>query len=286
MIDGSKRFGVLWRAVAVGVVALCGACATIERAALPDPTPLGPEWRRAAEAQSIVPDHAPWDDFLSAFAAPDRAGVVRVDYAAVTAADRSALQSYLDALEVIDVAMLTRDQQLAYWINLYNAHTVAIVVDAYPVDSIRDITDGALSFGPWDRKVATINGAPLSLNDIEHRIIRPVFREPRIHYALNCAAVGCPNLRPTAWRAEGLEAGLGSAERAYVNDLRGVSIDDQGRLTASKIYVWFREDFGASEEDVVARLASVAEPALKARLEGRRRIDSYAYDWSLNQRLE
>ncbi|MEO1089423.1 MAG: DUF547 domain-containing protein [Pseudomonadota bacterium] len=268
--------------LAVGLVLAFGGCARVERAALPEATLLDPVWSVSAPLPGVDVDHAPWDAFLSRYLTAASDGVSRLAYAEVAIEDRAALGAYLDRLAHVDPRELTRDQQLAYWINLYNAQTVAIVLDAYPVGSIRAITDGLLSFGPWDRQVVTVNGTPLSLNDIEHRIIRPVFAEPRIHYALNCAAVGCPDLRGEAWRAIGLDDALAAAEHAYVNDLRGVALDLGGRLTLSKIYVWFREDFGADEAAVIAHVAAAAEPRLRRRLEGRTRVDAYAYDWSLN----
>ena len=125
-------------------------------------------------------------------------------------------------------------------------------------------------------------GRKLSLNDIEHGIIRPLWHDPRIHYALNCAALGCPDLRKSAYSGADIEAALEEAARDYVNDPRGMRFDDRGRLTASKIYLWYEEDFGGSVEGVLAHLGRYADPGLGARLHSRERVDDYAYDWSLN----
>ncbi len=261
---------------------LLGACSSIERAALPPPTLLAPDWSVHAEAPGAAFDHGPWDAFLATYVATDAEGVNRVAYAEVTAEDRAALDAYLASYEATDPATLDRDDQLAWWLNLYNALTVDLVLDAYPVDSIRQITDGTFSFGPWDRELITVNGMPLTLNDIEHRIIRPVYGEPRIHYAVNCAATSCPNLMDRAWQGDTLEADLAAAEHAYVHDVRGVSAALGGELTLSKIYIWFQEDFGPNEAAVIAGLAEVADPPLRGRLVGRTSVDAYAYDWSLN----
>jgi hypothetical protein len=263
-------------------LSLTSACTTIERAALPDPVLFGPGWERTAQVQRSTVDHTPWDGFLKTYLSTDAQGVNRLAYAQVTDPDRAALQRYLASLQQISPATLTRDQQLAYWINLYNAQTVELVLDAYPVDSILNIKEGVLPTGPWNRKVVTIDSQPLSLNDIEHRIVRPVFREARIHYALNCAATSCPNLSPMAWRADGLDAALAAAERAYVNDPRGVQIAEDGTITLSKIYAWFKEDFGDTEADIIARLAAVANPPLREQLQARKQVARYRYDWSLN----
>lgn len=259
------------------------ACASVERLALPKAAPLeGTTLTRASPPPGERVDHRDWSAFLARYVAADANGVNRVDYGAVSQADRARLEGYLVDLQAVDPAQLTRDRQLAYWINLYNAVTVDVVLENYPVSSIRDITNGPLSFGPWDRPLVQVSGQSLTLNDIEHRIIRPTFDEPRIHYALNCAAVGCPNLMDRAWQANTLERDLAAAEHAYVNDPRGVRFDEQGRLTLSKIYIWFREDFGPNQKAVIAAIAPAADPALRARLQDTSRVSKYEYDWALN----
>ncbi|MEM1399854.1 MAG: DUF547 domain-containing protein [Pseudomonadota bacterium] len=257
----------------------------VERAFLPRVELLSDDFLEVSETQRISVDHDPWDRFLETYVATDGTGVNRVDYAGVTAADNQALDDYLLSLQAIDPADLTRDQQLAFWINLYNAKTVDLILDNYPVESIRDIKQGFLSLSPWDRKVLDIGGFRLTLNVVVHRIIRPIYDEPRIHYALNCAAESCPNLATRAWRAATLDADLTVAEKAYVNDPRGVRIDDEAMLVLSKIYGWFREDFGRNEAAVLERLTAFAEPPLNAKLAGRTSVDRYEYDWSLNDRI-
>lgn len=275
-------WGLLGRLLALGALVLMLGGSSLERLAIPSVELKSPRFAQFAGGAGVDVDHGPWDAFLQKYHSVDRAGVARVDYGAVTSADKAALDAYLLAMSNADVAAMTRDMALAYWINVYNAKTVQIVLADYPVDSIRDITDGFLSFGPWNRDVFRQGGDALSLNDIEHKIIRPAFREPRIHYAVNCAAFSCPNLAATAWKASSLERDLAAAESAYVNDPRGVSVDGRGRVTVSKIYNWFREDFGDSEEAVLAQLIRAAAPALRAKLEARGEIDDYEYDWALN----
>ena len=259
------------------------ACASVERLALPKPTLLSQDFIFQTPAQTQRVNYAIYNQFLTRYWAKDTNGIARVDYKAVSAADQANLASFLDQLQQIDPGTLGRDEQLAYWINLYNAQTIRVVLDAYPVGSIREIKDGPFSIGPWNRKDVVVNGAALSLDDIEHRIIRPTFNEPRIHYALNCAAASCPNLAPQAWRGAGLDAAFEAAELSYLADDRGISIDGNGRVTASKIYIWFREDFGANENEVLARLISKSPEPKATALQERGRIDRYEYDWSLNE---
>jgi len=238
-------------------------------------------WNHTGEAAGI--DHAPWQQFLQTRVRAGDDGINRVEYAKVSQQQVDALHNYISGLERIPIRSYSRDEQLAYWINLYNALTVSVVLDHYPVASIRDIgiSPGLLSFGPWDKKLLRIEGQALSLNDIEHRILRPLWRDPRLHYALNCASLGCPNLQTTAFTATNTAALLDAAARAYVNHPRGVSITD-GRLRVSSIYSWFREDFGDSDAGVIKHLQRYASAELAAALAGFDSIDDDDYDWTLN----
>jgi len=109
-----------------------------------------------------------------------------------------------------------------------------------------------------------------------------VYNEPRIHYALNCAAVSCPNLAPQAWRGATLDADFSIAEQRYLADDRGLHVDKNGRVTASKIFIWFREDFGKDNKEVFAHLLEKAPRAKQELLAARGQIDRYEYNWSLN----
>jgi hypothetical protein len=241
----------------------------------------------SARADNI---HASWDALLAKRLVVSSDGVNRVDYGGwkADAADRAALSGYVDALAATKVSALPREARFAHWANLYNALTVQVILDAYPVASIRDIRSkgaglsvGAL-IGPWKTKLVTVEGRRLSLDDIEHAILRPEFKDPRVHYAVNCASIGCPNLKPTAWRAETLDADLDAAARAFVGHPRGVRLDAQGRLRLSSIYKWFAADFGADERQLIAHLAAYAPEPLKPRLTPTARVAGYGYDWSLN----
>jgi hypothetical protein len=258
------------------VVLIAGGFTWFERWAAPDARLLDQHWQKRAADASATVDHAPWAAFLARYLVVDDAGVHRLRYGAVTAEDRRALADYVDALAATTVTDLGADAQLAFWLNLYNALTVAAVLEAYPVESIRSID------GVWTADRVTVEGRPLSLDDIEHGIVRPVFGDARIHYAVNCAAVGCPNLAAEPYRREDLEAQLDAAARAYVNDPRGVAVDLGGAVTVSSIYNWFREDFGGSEAAVLDHLRRYAEPELAARLGAADGIAGYAYDWALN----
>ena len=234
-----------------------------------------------------VVDHGGFDILLARRAKASADGVVRVDYAGWkrSAADREALKRYIDQLTGLDPLTLTRPEQFAYWANLYNALTIQVVVEAYPVASIRDIRTSRPLPGPWWKAVTRVAGVNLSLNNIEHDILRKGWREPRVHYAVNCASFSCPNLPLQALRGVGLEAALDAAARAYVNHSRGVRFEGE-KLVVSSIYQWYGGDFGGTDARVIAHLAQYAAPPLRARLLAVERIARGAYDWSLNSTSE
>ena len=243
---------------------------------------LWARWTAHDPAATTRIDHAAWARFLTTYLVTDRAGLNRVAYGDVTGEDRQALRRYLDSLATAPVSALARREQLAFWINLYNALTVDVVLAHYPVASIRDIdiSPGLFSNGPWGAALITVEGEALSLDDIEHRILRPIWRDPRIHYALNCAAVGCPNLQPEPFLVPALDRMLVRAAIAFVNDPRGVRIGSDG-LHVSSIYVWFAADFGG-ETGVLRHLLAYARPTLAMRLQTLDGISDHDYDWAFN----
>ena len=244
---------------------------------------LWDRWRSHDAASRAVIDHGQWDALLRRYIVTGSAGITLFAYRKVTAADRKAVAGYVGSLVALPISRYNRREQLAYWINLYNALTVKVVLDHYPVKSIRDIdiSPGFFADGPWGKKLVKIEGEAVSLNDIEHRILRPIWRDSRIHYAVNCAAIGCPNLQMTAYTGGTVEAMLDKGARDFINSPRGVAITGD-TVTISKIYDWFYEDFGPSDQDVLRHLLKYADPGLKQRLTAIGRIEDVAYDWRLN----
>lgn len=233
------------------------------------------------ETRGPTIDNAPWNDLLSRYLAPGKEAML-FDYGAVSADDRAQLESYIAYLAGADISKLSSDAQLALWINLYNARTVLVVLEHYPVSSMHRIKSGLFDVnGPWDDTTVNVGGVTLSLDDIEHKIIRVLFDEPRIHFAVNCASLGCPDLRMRAYEPADLDAALTDATRTYVNDPRGVSFSGR-QLILSKVFQLYKEDFGVEDENVVAYVANFADEPLKTRLSSRKRIDGYALDWRLN----
>jgi hypothetical protein len=274
---------LLARVAAVAVIFLATTGIASFQALFAPSADLWPRWQAHDPAATETIDHAAWDRLLATYVIHGEDGINRFAYRRVTPADRATLDGYIATLAATAIDGYDRAEQRAYWINLYNALTVQVVLDHYPVDSIFDIdiSPGLFAKGPWDRKLVTIESEAVSLNDIEHRILRPIWRDPRLHYALNCASLGCPNLAPTAYTAANGEAMLDAGARAYVNHPRGARIDD-GRLTVSSLYAWYQEDFGGNDAGIIAHLRRYAAPPLATALAGIDTIADHAYDWSLN----
>lgn len=244
---------------------------------------LWPRWEAHDPSSSQTVDHSAFDAFLDEYLVTDHpSGVNRVDYAGVSDTDHRALQRYVDGLQDVQVSALNRDEQLAYWLNLYNAATVDLILDNYPVDSIRDLGEGVFSNGPWDDDLLVVEGEDLTLNDVEHRIIRPIWQDERIHYVVNCASIGCPDLQPVALTADNWEGVFEDAAIQYITHPRGVRFD-RGRLVLSSIYDWYVADFGGDLAGVKDHVSNYLDAETAKRLlahDGRVR---YEYDWSLNE---
>jgi hypothetical protein len=244
---------------------------------------LWPRWQAHDDASTARIDHTLWDRFLRRYVRLGADGVARIPYARVAAPDREALGRDLARLAQTPISRYNRAEQFAFWVDLYNELTVKLVLDHYPVKSIRDIaiSPGLFASGPWGKKLIAVEGEALGLDDIEHRILRPIWRDPRIHYAVNCAALGCPNLQAEAFTAANMQALLDKGARDYVNDPRGAQVTG-GRLVVSSIYVWYEADFGGSDRGVIEHLRRYARPPLAAALAGIDRISDDRYDWRLN----
>jgi Protein of unknown function, DUF547 len=245
---------------------------------------LWARWQKHDPASRQKINHGDWDRFLKQYVVTtDPSGIYRVRYQAVTTEDRKILKGYLQAMQAVAVSNYSRAEQQAYWINVYNAATVDVILSRFPVASIRDIniSPGLLARGPWGAKLFSIEGERLSLDDIEHRILRPIWKDSRLHYALNCASLGCPNLQAEAYTADNTEALLERGAREFINHPRGVAIQ-KGRLQVSSIYVWFQEDFGGDAEGLMEHWQQYANPRLAEALEKYSGGLAHDYDWRLN----
>ncbi len=208
----------------------------------------------------------------------------RVDYAALNQNPQKLLE-YLDAAAAIDEAAFRtwdKKQQIAYLINLYNAQTIQLILEHYPVQSIRDI--GSLFMGPWDQEVVPLFGRRVSLDYVEHVILRKQYREPRIHFALVCAAKGCPPLRREPYTAGNLEAQLEDQGRLFLATPQKNRVDTDKKIVyLSPIFKWFRKDFQAQHENILDFIKPYLPADAVAAIAAEKYDVKYTdYDWTLN----
>lgn len=218
------------------------------------------------ETQSTQALHALWDSLLKAHVLEDG----MVDYKGFLKTEKS-LQQYLDKLSKNPpTTQWSREARLAYFINLYNAGTIALILENYPVKSIRDIKR------PWGKKWISVGEQMYSLGDIEHKILRKM-GDPRIHFAINCASYSCPSLPKYAFTEGGVQNQLKQAALDFIGDPNRNSITPE-KAEVSKIFKWFRSDFETGGRSLVAYLNGFLNTPIPAETP----IGFLPYDWSLN----
>ena len=264
------------------------------------PTPAASDmWIERADGQAEPPvqelslglSHAAWSELLARHVHGDR-----VNYAGF-ATERAALDAYIASLCAVSPAELARAprrERFAFWINVYNAHVVALVLEAYPIASIRDLDRDTGSI--WKRRFIALGahdpegkGQKLSLDVVEHEILRPRFEDARVHAAINCAAESCPALRAEAFEPARLEEQLDEQARAWLADASRNRFDaEKRRLQVSALFDWFAQDFARDAGSVpawIARFAPSSEAAwIEAELaQGKElELETLAYSWKLN----
>lgn len=237
-------------------------------------------WQAHNDSSVVSVDHRVWQGLLHTYVHEDKSGMNMFDYSGVTELDFSALQKYLLSLQAMDPRVLSRDEQFAYWVNLYNAKTVELVVEAVQergITSIKQIKSNYIWSGPWSMNALLVDGNKMSLNDVEHGVLRPIWQDHRIHYAVNCASIGCPNLQKNAFTASNSEALLQQAESQFLAHPRGLSYEN-GVVHASKIFSWYQSDFAKDKGDLLnyfRRFIELDAPNSKLKI-------VYNYDWALN----
>lgn len=237
-------------------------------------------------------DHSPFNQVLQEYV--NDQGLVR--YAAL-AENRAQLDAYVDSLGLYSPAshpdrFPTREHELAYWINAYNAFTLRGVIDAYPIASVKD---AFVLNGFFNRQTFVAGGSEMTLDHVENKIIRPTYQEPRIHFAVNCAALSCPQLDNQAFTASDLDAHLEQALTRFAQDPNHVSLQAK-KLHLSKVLDWYGEDFTAwfpsdrpnpeNMPTIVNYLRPYLPPDLAAGLTEDVAIEYNEYDWTLNELKE
>jgi hypothetical protein len=194
--------------------------------------------------------------------------------------DEASLDQYLKVLESTDTKQLSPREAFAYYTNVYNAWTIKLILSGYPgIKSIKDL--GSFFQTPWEKKIVRLDGKVLTLDDVEHNILRPRFKDPRVHFAINCAAFSCPPLRSEPYQGDKLDQQLDDATRMFINNPERNYIEGN-TLYVSKIFKWFAEDF---DHDVVSFISKFAEDNFKQNLEAKKnvlKVKYLPYDWTLN----
>jgi len=263
------------RCVSTLATVVLGLGSTACGGAVPDRDRGTQDAAAATASSSDVVDVAPFDSVLARFVRTDG-----VRYAAL-AADRGALDRYLAATETAAPGRFSRDAQMAFWINTYNARVLEGVIQRPGLESVLDPGKilGVPTLGFFRQKRLTANDM-LSLNDIEHRILRGQFEDPRIHFVLNCASASCPPLPERALTAASLDSVMEAATHAFLADRGKNRIGRDGRLELSAIFKWYKDDFVAASGSVQAFVRDYwPDPAA---IGGEMRIRHLPYDWSLN----
>ncbi len=236
-----------------------------------------------ASSQSF--DHSLYNAVLKRHVKGDK-----VDYKSLKS-DKD-FQTYLEMLSKANPdALPTREEKIAFWINAYNAFTLKLIVDNYPVKSITEISalgklTAFIGNSPWKRAFFTINGKKMTLDEIEHEILRGMFKEYRVHFAVNCASTSCPVLRPEAYTAEKLGEQLNEQAKQFLKDTLRNRIDlNTKTIRISKIFDWYKEDFIKSAGTIEQYLSQFIDDAnIKRMLLNKEfKIEYLDYDWGLNE---
>lgn len=228
-------------------------------------------------------DHAAWDGLLHKYV--DEKGMVQYSAWKRSAEDMQTLDKYLQLLSYSN-GQGSREEQLAFWINAYNAVTIKGILNEYPTSSIRNHTAKLVGYNIWKNLKLIVGGKLISLDDMEHQVLRRM-GEPRIHFAIVCASIGCPRLLNEAYVADRLDAQMNLNAKAFFADRSKFRYDAaSGTFFISPILEWFGEDFGSSQAAQLQRIAAWLPDAAsqQAASAGRGKMTFVDYDWGLNDR--
>lgn len=242
-------------------------------------TELAPHWRAHSEDSDTRIDHSAFAAFLDNYVIERDHAANLVRYAKVTQDAHDNLEAYIAQLAKVTLSDYSRDVQLAYWINLYNAALLDLVLNHYPVKSVTAI--GGQNTSPWAIPVVRIDGYPLTLNDIRQRILKPIWNAPLVGYGLSWAAMGGPELRAEPYSADGIFLQLRNSAERFINSPQGLTIKDS-HLIVSRFFDWNRADFGDTTIALISQLREHAQPALSARLDIFDKISRFKFNWQLN----
>ena len=268
------------KTVAAALVTVLGAFAWGHSISLP--SEVTEFWNASNESNESSIDHSKWQEILDRFVQEHESGINRFDYVGLKEDGElnQSLIEYLLELSEVDPRNYSKSEQLAYWLNHYNAIAVYLVTSQFPVESIQKIRFEGPDTSPLDMKLAYLQDQPLSMNDIRNEILRPIWQDNRIHFALNSASLGCPSLSKQAFNSDNVDELLDAGMNSYLNHTRGVSIQE-GKLTVSSIFEWYMDDFGHDGDEILAYLMRHVPTDLSEQIGELSKYET-AYDWQVN----
>ncbi|HUY90112.1 MAG TPA: DUF547 domain-containing protein [Pirellulales bacterium] len=275
------------RFVSLVVLAVLAAALAPSLLSAGDKITLGKQFPAAKRVSFDQIDHAAWNKLLERYCDPQ--GMVDYTGWKASSPDRQSLEKYLASLSQADVAKpAAREAKLAFWINAYNAVTVEGILREYPTSSIRNHTAKVFGYNIWDDLLLTVGSQSYSLNQMEHEVLRKM-GDPRIHFAIVCASVGCPPLRDEAYVADRIDEQLtDNAKRFFGNPAKFQAEPRSRKISVSPILKWFADDFGADQAAQMRTIAPFLPDKASQQLarSGQASVEYLDYDWSLNDQAK
>ena len=252
------------------IISVTSACAAPK-------SKLIPFWDQTALNSELTADHSKWNTLLERYVDYNHSsGVNRFNYQGVTEADKLILDQYVEHMQSVDPRQFNFLNQKAYWLNLYNATVVSVVIALNHDGPIRGIS------GIWTKKWVNVASRKVSLNDIEHGILRPIYSDPRIHFGLTPATIGSGDILPIAFTGDNVNALLEKNTRKFFNKTNKGFYIDGNKLVVSSVLKWYKSDFGGSNEHIKAFISRYVSDDKADQIERTNKI-SYKYDWSMNK---
>ena len=233
-------------------------------------------WNDSEPSSKLPVNHSKWQEILESYVVTDHpSGVNRFDYDRVSTSDHNKLKSYISDMESVDPRQLNLQNQKAFWLNLYNAKVVEMILESKS-GAVRDIS------GIWKKKILTVTHQKMSLNDIEHGVLRPIFNDPRIHFGITPATIGSGDILPVAFTGENVEQLLEENTKDFFSKSKERFAIRESSLVISSIFKWYKKDFGSSATNIKAFIKKYVDEDVQQQIDTVSKL-SYDYDWSLNR---
>jgi hypothetical protein len=240
------------------------------------------QWAVNNPASTEEIDHSIWNRILKTYVSTNSKGQNLFNYAAVSPADQRALKHYLEVLSLVKVGGLNKNEQLAFWINAYNAIVVQAILKSYPVESVLDVDGNIFNRGPWKDNYFSVGGMPINLFNIRHNILFANWDDIRVIYTLSCGAIGCPNIGSKAVRGKHVGGYLNSATIAFINGPVAILKFDNGSIKTSRLFYWSKREFKKRKISLLSHLKFYAAGDMAYKLKSVDRFAGYGFNWHLN----